>query len=149
MPVSSVQHSDSVIHIYVHSFSHTIFHLCMFLYCFSSPYVLRVGFFFFFQFYWDIFLLFFIFVFLGPPPWHNGSSQAKGRFRTAAAGFYHSHSNAGSELHLHTAHGNSRSLTHWVWPGIKPKSSWVAMGTPRYPLMDYSQSYSDNLFHWC
>ena len=24
-----------------------------------------------------------------------------------------------------TAHGNAGSLTHWVRPGIKPKSSWI------------------------
>ena len=24
-----------------------------------------------------------------------------------------------------TAHGNARSLTYWVWPGIEPVSSWI------------------------
>ena len=27
-----------------------------------------------------------------------------------------------------TAHGNVRSLTHWVRPRIKPKSSWILVG---------------------
>jgi len=27
-----------------------------------------------------------------------------------------------------TAHGNARSLTHWVRPGIKPMSSWTLIG---------------------
>ena len=48
----------------------------------------------------------------------------------AAAGPRHSHSNEESELHLwptpHTAHGNARSLTHWVRPRIEPTSSWIS-----------------------
>ena len=27
-----------------------------------------------------------------------------------------------------TAHGNARSLTHWVRPGIEPASSWILVG---------------------
>ena len=27
-----------------------------------------------------------------------------------------------------TAHGNTRSLTHWVRPGMEPTSSWIAVG---------------------
>ena len=27
-----------------------------------------------------------------------------------------------------TAHGNTRSLTHWARPGIKPTSSWMLVG---------------------
>ena len=33
-----------------------------------------------------------------------GSSQAKGRIAAAAAGLYHSHSNAGFEMHLQLHH---------------------------------------------
>ena len=43
-----------------------------------------------------------------------------------------------------TAHDNTRSLTHWVRPGIKPASSqilvgfvicWATMGTPRIYIL--------------
>ena len=44
-----------------------------------------------------------------------GSSQARGQTGAAAAGLYHSHSNARSE-----SHGNTGSLTHWASPGITP-----------------------------
>ena len=27
-----------------------------------------------------------------------------------------------------TAHGNTRSITHWVRPGIEPASSWILVG---------------------
>ena len=43
--------------------------------------------------------LFSIFLFTAAPA-AFGSSQARGRIRTAAAGLYHSHSNTRSELHL-------------------------------------------------
>ena len=40
-----------------------------------------------------------------------GSSQARSQVGATAAGLHHSHS-------------NTRSLTHWARPGIKPTSSW-------------------------
>ena len=43
---------------------------------------------------------------------------------------HHGHSNgiwAESSTYT-TAHGNARSLTHWVRPGIEPASSWVLVG---------------------
>ena len=46
------------------------------------------------------FLLFF-FLLLRATPKACGSSQARGRIKAAAAGLHHSHSNTGSELHLH------------------------------------------------
>jgi len=54
-----------------------------------------------------------------------GSSQARGWIRAVAAGLGHSHSNgirAPSETY-NTAHGNTRSLTHWAGPEIEPASS--------------------------
>ena len=57
-----------------------------------------------------------------------GNSQARGRIRGAVASLHHSHSNAGSELHLRltpTVHSTVRSLTHWVRPGMEPASSWI------------------------
>ena len=49
----------------------------------------------------------------------------------ASLHYSHSHSNVRSKLCLvtyTTAHGNARSLTHWVRPGIKPASSWILVG---------------------
>ena len=45
-------------------------------------------------------------------PTAYGGSQARDQIRAIAAGLYHSHS-------------NTRSLTHWASPGIKPASSWM------------------------
>ena len=39
-----------------------------------------------------------------------------------------------------SAHGNSRSLTHWARPGIEPTSSWILVGL--FPL-------SHNRKSWC
>ena len=61
---------------------------------------------------------------INPPPFFchfraapeaYGRSQARGRIGAAAAGLYHSHSNAGS-------------LTHGVRPGIKSPSLWILVG---------------------
>ena len=49
------------------------------------------------------------------------------QIRTVATGLYHSHSNAGSELHLltyTTAHSNAGSPTHGARPGMEPASLW-------------------------
>ena len=46
------------------------------------------------------YFLFFIFCLFRAIPAADGSCQAKGRIRAAAAGLHHSHSNAGSELCL-------------------------------------------------
>ena len=46
-----------------------------------------------------IFLFYFIFVVLGPHPWHV-EVQARGQIGTVATGLHHSHSNAGAEMHL-------------------------------------------------
>ena len=69
--------------------------------------------------YWDSF-------FFRATPTAYGSSQARGKNRTAAASLNYSHSNqiwAMSATYT-TAHGNVKSLTHWTGPGIEPASSW-------------------------
>ena len=38
-----------------------------------------------------------------------------------------------------TAHGNARSLTHWVRPGIKPATSWFLVDS--FPLCHDGNSY--------
>ena len=56
-------------------------------------------------------------------------SQVRGWIGAAGASLRHSHSNTRSKPHLsptpHTAHGNTRSLTHWAKPEIKHVSSWM------------------------
>ena len=55
------------------------------------------------------------FFFLRATPTAYGSSQARGRIGAASVTYT-------------TAWGNSRSLTHWEGPGIKPASSWILVG---------------------
>ena len=55
-----------------------------------------------------------------------GGSQVRGRIGAVAAYLHHSH--ARSEPHLQPtpqAHENTRSLTHWARPRIKPVSPWM------------------------
>jgi len=63
----------------------------------------------------------------------HGSSLARGQIRAIATSLHYSHSNTESEpsLTYTTAHGNTRSLTHWVRPGIEPASSWTPV-RPRF-----------------
>ena len=73
-----------------------------------------------------------------------GSSQARGRIGTTAAGLHHSHSKcqiqAASATYT-TAYGNAGSLTHWAGPGFEPASSWILVGfiftEPRWELLDF------------
>ena len=49
------------------------------------------------------------------------------------------------------AHGNTRSLTHWVGPGIWPESSWILVGS--LPLSHNGSSWACLIpnslyFHW-
>ena len=88
-----------------------------------------------------------IFVFLfRPTSAAYGSSQSRGQIGAAASSLRHRHSHAISELHLQptpqtqqcgiwalsatytSAHGNARSLTHWVRIGIEPTSWWILVG---------------------
>ena len=55
----------------------------------------------------------FILFFLGPHPWHM--EVPRGSIGAVATGLNHSHS-------------NTRSLTHWERPGIKPVFSWILVG---------------------
>ena len=83
----------------------------------------------------------------GAAPAAYGGSQARGSIRAVAAGLSHSHSNAISMSVTYTyttAHGNTRSLTHWVRPGIEPVSSrilvrfincWATTTTPEQFLI--------------
>ena len=78
----------------------------------------------------------------------HGSSQARGRIGATAAGLCHSHShnNTGSEPHLRpiTAHGNARSLTLRVKPGIEPSCSWILTGFLNHWILK-PYTFSDTL----
>ena len=52
-----------------------------------------------YEFHHFLFILFIFLVFRAVPVAYGGS-QARGQFGAVAAGLYHSHSNARSELHL-------------------------------------------------
>ena len=69
----------------------------------------------------------FIYFFFRAAPVAYQSSQARGQIRAAAANLPRSHGNTGSEPHLAT-HGNARSLSHRVRPGIETMSSWILVG---------------------
>ena len=76
---------------------------------------------------WDDFFFFFF----RASPVAYGSSQARGRIGAITAGLCHSHSNLQIQAVSATyppAHGNTRSLTHWVRLGIEPESSWRLVG---------------------
>ena len=76
-------------------------------------------------------------VFVGPflcffraAPMAHENCQRRGRLGAAAANLCHSQAMWGpswSATHT-TIHGNAGSLTHWLRPGIKPRSSWILVG---------------------
>ena len=70
-----------------------------------------------------------VFFFFRATPMAYGSSQARGQIRAAAAGLHHSHSQIQAAPATYTtAHGNARSLTHRVRPGIEPTTSCFLVG---------------------
>ena len=95
-------------------------------------------------------------------PMAYGSCQARCRIRPVATGLHHSHSNAGSELHLQPTPQLMAmpSLTHWEKPGIEPASSWFLVGfittepqwelhsTVLFWLLFTWNNFSHSLLHW-
>ena len=81
--------------------------------------------------FYDALYTFILFLLFRAAPVAYGNFQARSHIGAAAAGLHHSQSNgriqAMSETYT-TAHGNARSLTHWVRPGIKPITSWFLVG---------------------
>jgi len=55
----------------------------------------------------------------------NGSFQARSQIRASAAGLCHSNTRSATYT---TGHGNARSLTHCMRPGIEPISSLILVG---------------------
>ena len=74
------------------------------------------------------FFLFFSFLFLGLHLWHMDVPRQGVQIGAAAAGLYPQPQQcqiwAMSATSI-TAHRNTRSLTYWARPGIKPTSSWI------------------------
>ena len=74
----------------------------------------------------SFFFLFFLFRVI---PAAYRSSQAGGPLGAAAASLCHSNSSSKPHLRpLDPACSNTRSLTHWVRPGVEPASSWIIVG---------------------
>ena len=73
-----------------------------------------------------ILLIFYCFGLFSAKPMAYGSSQARGWIRAVAYSLQPQpcQVQATSVTYI-TAHGNTRSLIHWVRPGIKPASSWI------------------------
>ena len=57
----------------------------------------------------------------------HGCSQARSLIRAIAASLHHNQIQAACETYT-TAHGNARTLTHWVRSGIEPATSWFLVG---------------------
>ena len=86
------------------------------------------------------FFKFFIFCLFRATSTANGGSQARGLIGAVAVCLHHSHSNARAMFAAYTtAHGSTRSLTHWVRPRIEPATSWFLVGfvsaAPRQELL--------------
>ena len=72
-----------------------------------------------------------LFAFSRAPPMAYGGSQARGPVGAVATSLHYSHSNARYKLHLQPTRqlvAMPDPLTHWVRPGIKPKTSWFLVG---------------------
>ena len=69
------------------------------------------------------FFPFFFFLLFRATPAAYGDSQPRGRIRAAAASLLHCHS-------------NTKSLTHWVRPGIDLTSSWIPVGFIAEPQLE-------------
>ena len=74
---------------------------------------------------WHFSFLLLFFCLFRAAPMAFGSSQARSQIRAATTSLHHSHQIWAESATYTIAHGNTRSLTHWVGPGIKPASSWM------------------------
>ena len=91
-----------------------------FIYALSTSYLFPTG----------LFLLsffFFFFVFLGPHPRHIEVSRlgVQSELYPWPTPEPQQHGIRAASATYTTAHGNTRSLTHWGRPGIEPRSSWM------------------------
>ena len=82
---------------------------------------------------WVVFFFFFffcLFVFLGPHWWHMEFPRLGGWISCSRWPMPEPEQLGilAESVTYTTAHGNARSLTHWVRPGIEPVSSWMLVG---------------------
>ena len=91
-----------------------------------------------------VFFFFSFYLFLRAVPSAYGSSQARGQIRAPAASLHHSRGNTRSKLSSTYAapRGNTRSLTHWVRPRIKPSFSWTLCWVPDLLCHNGNSAYS-------
>ena len=105
--------------------------------------------FFFFLFFGGFFvcLFCFVFVFLGLHLRHMEAPRLGVKLELQLPAY--SHSSAARSVTYATAHGNTRSLTHQLRPGIEPATSWILVSfitaEPRPGLLFYCFAL---LFHW-
>ena len=90
---------------------YTIVFSCLWLYFIYDFAVMQNGSFFFFR----------------ATPKSYGSSQFRGWIRAAAASLHHSTAmwDPSTSVTYTADQSNTRSLTHWASPWIKPSSSWI------------------------
>ena len=77
--------------------------------------------------FFSFFLFFCLFAFSGAAPMACGGSQARGPIGAVAAKPKPEPQQCrilAASATYNTAHGNTRSSTHWVRPGIEPATSW-------------------------
>ena len=97
----------------------------------------------------DISFHFLFFYLFRAAPETYGYSQARGWTEAVAAGLCHSHAKSDPDpSHVYDlCHSNTRSLPHWVRPGIKPASSWILVGfiiaEPQWELQDILKTFKD------
>ena len=91
---------------------------------FSLFYLLFSPFSFFFL---SFFFFFFFFVFLGPHPWHMEVPRqgVQLEFQLPAYTTATECQIRATSATYTTAHGDTRSSTHWARPGIEPASLWI------------------------
>ena len=75
-----------------------------------------------------------------------GISQARSQIRATAASLCHRHGIQVGSVTYTTAHGNAWSLTHWLGPGIEPRSSWILVG---FFATERQQELPFNVFKTC
>ena len=78
---------------------------------------------------------FFVLLFRAAPAAY-ASSQARGQIGAIATGLCHSHS-------------NTRSLTHWMRPGIEPAPLWILVGFVTTEPQEFPiNNFKDTSSHW-
>ena len=72
-----------------------------------------------------LFIYLFIYILFRAAPEAHGSFQARGLIGVRAASLRLGSAGQATSVTYTTAHGNTRSVTHWARPGVEPVSSWI------------------------